>query len=163
MNPNFAQFKKLVDDPLKFKLFMLRSLPAAYFAGLRIEAFDERKAVISVRQKWFNKNPFGSIYFAVLTMAAEMSTGVLSMANIFKRKPSVSMLVVNTNATFYKKATGKILFTCNDGAAITAIIEEAIETGEGKTITCTSRGSNENGDVVAEIKCTWSFKAKSRT
>ncbi|WP_346266770.1 DUF4442 domain-containing protein [Panacibacter microcysteis] len=162
MNPNFEQFKALVQSPLKFKMFMLRSLPAAYFAGLRIEAFDETTAVISVKQKWFNKNPFGSIYFAVLTMAAEMSTGVLSMANVFKRKPSVSMLVVSTDASFYKKATGKILFTCNDGAAIAGIIEEAIKTGEGKTITCTSTGRNEMGEVVAAIQCTWSFKAKTK-
>ena len=140
---------------------MLSKLPAAFLAGLRIEVFDETKAVVAVKQKWFNKNPFGSIYFAVLTMAAEMSTGVLCMGNIYKRKPAVSMLVVKTEAFFYKKATGKILFTCLDGSAITRLVEDAIATGEGKTIACQSTGRNELGEVVAEIYCTWSFKAKA--
>lgn len=140
---------------------MLSKLPAAFFAGLAVESFDETKAVITVKQKWFNKNPFGSIYFAVLTMAAEMSTGILCMANIYKRNPAVSMLVVKTEAFFYKKATGKILFTCSDGLAIEAIVEDAIASGEGKSIACKSIGTNESNEIVAEIICTWSFKARS--
>ena len=94
-------------------------------------------------------------------MAAEMSTGVLCMANIYKRNPPVSMLVVKTEASFYKKATGKILFTCTDGAAIAALVEDAIATGEGKTIACRSAGKNLAGEIVAEIVCTWSFKGRS--
>lgn len=140
---------------------MLSKLPAAFFAGLSIEAFDETHAVVSVKQKWFNKNPFGSIYFAVLTMAAEMSTGILAMASTYKRNPAVSMLVVKTEAFFYKKATDKILFTCSDGPAIAALVEDAIATGEGKTIACRSTGKNKTGEVVAEIICTWSFKART--
>lgn len=159
-NPHFAEFKKLVSNPLKFRLFMLGKLPAAFFAGLKIEAFDEAHAVVSVKQKWFNKNPFGSVYFAVLTMAAEMSTGLLSMGNTFKRNPSLSMLVINTQANFYKKATGKINFTCSNGNTISSAVDDAIKTGEGKTIACIATGTNELGEKVAEIICTWSFKAR---
>ena len=163
MNPDFNQFRKLIANPVKFRLFKLSKLPAAFFAGLAIEAFDETHAVVSVKQKWFNKNPFGSIYFAVLTMAAEMSTGVLSMANIYKRNPAVSMLVVKTEASFYKKATGKILFTCMDGLAIAALVEEAIATGEGKSIASRSVGTNASNEIVAEIICTWSFKSRKNS
>jgi hypothetical protein len=161
VNPNISQFSNLIANPVRFRLFLLSKLPAAFFAGLSIESFDETHADIRVKQKWFNKNPFGSIYFAVLTMAAEMSTGVLCMANIYKRKPGVSMLVVKTEASFYKKATGKIYFTCKDGLAITAVVNDAVTTGEAKAITCTSTGKNEAGEIVAEIFCTWSFKAKA--
>lgn len=161
MNPQFYNFRKQIVNPVKFRLLMLSKLPAAFFAGLKIETFDETKVIVAVKQKWFNKNPFGSIYFAVLTMAAEMSTGVLCMGNIYKRNPAVSMLVVKTEAFFYKKATNKILFTCRDGNAITALVEDAIATGEGKVIACKSIGRNEADEIVAEIYCTWSFKAKA--
>ena len=140
---------------------MFSKLPAAFFAGLKIETLDEMHAAVSVNQKWFNKNPFGSIYFAVLTMAAEMSTGLLSMGNTFKRKPAISLLVINTQANFLKKATGKIVFTCNDGRAIAATVEEAIKSGEGRAIACSSVGTNAAGEKVAEIICTWSFKART--
>jgi hypothetical protein len=159
-NPHFEDFKKLVSNPFKFRMFMLAKLPAAFFAGLKVEEMNETQAAVSAKQKWFNKNPFGSIYFAVLTMAAEMSTGVLSMGNTYKRNPAISMLVINTQAYFYKKATGKIIFMCKDGNAISGTIEDAISSGEGKAIACTSIGINEAGEKVAEIICTWSFKAK---
>jgi hypothetical protein len=57
VNPNFNQFRKLIVNPLKFRLFLLSKLPAAFFTGLSIEIFDETHAAVSVNQKWFNKNP----------------------------------------------------------------------------------------------------------
>jgi hypothetical protein len=95
-------------------------------------------------------------------MAAELSTGSLAMAHIFKRKPPVSMLVVKVDSTYLKKATGKTTFTCNDGDALKATIESAIATGEGKTFTARSTGRNEKGETVAEFLIAWSFKSKSK-
>ncbi len=146
--------------PVAFRLFLLTQLPSAFFAGLRIKLIDETKVVIGVRQKWFNKNPFRSIYFAILSMAAEMSTGLAAFSAVYKRKAPVSMLVIANEARFYKKATGKILFTCNDMQAVHAAVEEAVGTGKGVTIICKSVGTNEANEIVAEFSVTWSFKAK---
>jgi uncharacterized protein YoaH (UPF0181 family) len=53
-----------------------------------------------------------------------------------------------------------ILFSCEDGEMIQNAINEAITSGEGKTIVCKSLGKNSNNDIVAEFNITWSFKAK---
>lgn len=159
-NPNFTAFKKQITHPVKFRLFLLKSLPVAWFAGFKIVTLDEQKASVIIRYKWFNKNPFNSIYFAMLSAAAEVSTGILCMGNIYKRKPGVSMLVTQNNGKFFKKATGKIIFTCNDGENINNIVENAIDTGEGREVICTSTGVNESGEVVAVFEFTWSFKVK---
>ena len=140
---------------------MLQRLPSALFAGLRIKIFDEQHAVISVKYKWFNQNPFRSMYFAIQSMAAEMSTGLLASAQVYERSPAVSMLVVGIEAKFLKKAVDTISFTCNDGDAIGRIIEESIASEEGKTIICKSIGTNMGGEVVSEFLVTWSFKAKA--
>ena len=142
---------------------MLRSLPAAFFAGLKIQTLNETQAAIAVRQKWFNKNPFNSIYFAILSMAAEVSTGILCMGAVYKMNPAISMLVIKNEGQFYKKATGKILFTCNNGNEINETVTRAIVTGEGQTIKCHSIGTNEKGETVAEFYFTWSFKVKSNS
>lgn len=94
-------------------------------------------------------------------MAAEMSTGVLGLAHIYNRKPAVSMLVVNISGDFLKKAVGKTTFTCSDGQLINQTIEDAIASGQGKTITAKSIGTNAAGEIVAEFLITWSFKAKT--
>jgi hypothetical protein len=160
MNPAFHRFHRQLINPFKFRLFMIQRLPAAFFAGLRIQAFDERHAIISVKYKWFTQNPFRSMYFAVQSMAAEMSTGLLSSAQVYERKPSVSMLVVGMEAKFLKKVTGTAFFTCNDGAVIARAVEETIASGDGRTITCTSVGTDTAGEKVSEFLITWSFKTR---
>jgi hypothetical protein len=160
MNPNFRTFSALISNPISFRFFLFQKLPAAFFAGLRIAHFDANTCTVKIKYSWFSKNPFKSIYFAVEAMAAEMCSGMLAFGQVYKRNPKISMLVVKMEVNFIKKATGTILFTCEDGALIQAAINESIETGEGKTIVCKSVGKNEKGEVVAEFNFTWSFKAK---
>ncbi len=153
-------FFQLINNRFKFNIFLFSKLPSAYFSGVRVQQASEEKCTVTVPFKWFSQNPFKSTYFACLSMAAEMSTGVLGLAHIHGRKPGVSMLVVNIKGDFMKKAISKTTFTCNDGIAIKQTIEAAIATGEGKTIAAKSVGTNEQGEVVAEFEITWSFKAK---
>jgi hypothetical protein len=160
MNPNFKQFSALISNPISFRFFLFQKLPAAFFAGLRIAHFDANTCTVKIKYSWFSKNPFKSVYFAVEAMAAEMCSGMLAFGQVYKRNPKISMLVVKMEVNFIKKATGTILFTCEDGALIQAAINESIETGEGKTIVSKSVGKNEKGEVVAEFNFTWSFKAK---
>lgn len=158
---NAAQFLQLIKHPIRFRLFLLSKLPAAFFCGVRVRFADEKKCVTSVPFKWLSQNPFRSTYFACLSMAAEMSTGVLALAHIYKRQPQVSMLVSKVEGTFLKKAVGRTLFTCEDGQIIKQTIEDAIISNEGKIVTARSYGRNKDGEIVAEFAITWSFKVKS--
>ena len=154
------KFFRLVHHPFKFGMYLFYKLPAAYFSGVRVREIDEEKCITSVPYKWLTQNPFRSTYFASLAMAAEMSTGTLALSNVYKRSPSVSMLVTRMEAIYFKKAIGKIIFTCEDGKNITATVDDAVKTGEGKSVMAKSIGRNNDGEVVAEFLFTWSFKAK---
>lgn len=160
MNSSKEQFIQLIRHPVKFRMFLFSKLPAAFFSGVRVKSIDETKAIVTVPYKWFSQNPFKSTYFACLAMAAEFSTGLLSMMNTYKSNPPVSMLVTGLEAAYFKKATDITYFTCEEGLAIQQTIEEAITTGEGKTIKVKSTGKNDNGELVAEFYLTWSFKVK---
>ena len=158
---NANQFLQIIKHPVKFRLFLLSKLPAAFFSGVRVIDADEKKCSVKIPYKWFSTNPFKSTYFACLSMAAEMSTGVLALAHIYKRQPAVSMLVSNIEGSFVKKATGITVFTCEDGLTIKQTIEDAIISGEGKIVTARSYGRNEANEIVAEFAITWSFKVKT--
>ena len=153
-------FFRLVNSPLRFRLFLLSKLPAAFVAGIRIKEANEEKCAVAVPYCWATQNPFGSTYFACLSMAAEMSTGVLAMAHVYKRKPPVSMLVVGMECKFYKKATGNTVFCCNDGQAVKEAVQKAVQTREAQAITVKSVGYNGQNEAVAAFLITWSFKAK---
>jgi len=162
MNPNAASFLKLMRHPVKFRLFLFSKLPAAYFAGVRVREANEKRCVVSVPYKWLSQNPFRSTYFACLSMAAEMSTGALAMAHLYKLNPPVPMLVVKVESSYFKKATGRTYFVCEDGELFSKTIEEAIAGGEPKTVIARSVGKNRDDEVVAEFFITWSFKAKNK-
>ena len=147
--------------PSKINFFLLFKLPSAFFTGIRVKSISNDRAVAHVKFKWINQNPFKSMFWAVQGMAAEFTTGILVMQSIDKSEKKISMLVTNMDATFTKKAIGKIHFECNQGAEIDKTIKKAIETGEGQTIVLTSEGINEEGISVSKFQFEWSLKVKS--
>ena len=153
-------FFKLIRNPFLFRFFLLTRMPAAFLAGIRLELITPERAVVKLRYQFLTKNPFRSTYFACLGMAAEMSTGLLAMAHLYKRKPPISMLVVRIESQFFKKATGITRFTCEQGQALATAIQKAVETGQSVELLVTSSGFNEQGIEVARFLITWSFKRK---
>lgn len=146
--------------PSKINIFLLFKLPSAYFSGVRLKEFSPEKVIVVVKFGWINQNPFKSMYFAVQAMAAELSTGVLTMYHIQNSGHKISMLVLANKSVFHKKATGKIKFISEDGQLIKQTIEKAIITKEGQTCWMHSKGINQQGEVVAEFDFQWTIKIK---
>ena len=147
--------------PRKINAFLFFKLPAAFITGIRVKSISNDNSVVLVRHKWINQNPFKSMFWAVQGMASELSTGILVMKEIDESGKKISMLVTNMNATFTKKATGRIKFECNDGALIRETIKKVVETGEGQTVVVASEGINEDGVSVSRFEYEWSLKVKS--
>ncbi len=155
------KFRETVRNNFKFKLFMLKELPSAFFSGIRVTEITEEKAVVRIPFKFLTKNPFKSMYFASQAMAAELATGILALSQISGRKPKVSMLVFDMNAHFSKKARTAVNFTCENGKDIKNAVEKTMKTGEGVTVEAKSVGIDKDGDVVSEFTFIWTFKAKN--
>lgn len=100
------------------------------------------------------------MFWAVQGMAAELSTGALVMRKIKMSGRKISMLVISNKASFHKKAKGKIIFTCNDGAALDEVIREAIATGQGQTVWMKAEGKNSTGELVSIFEFEWTLKLK---
>ena len=156
-----ASLVRLASSPWMYRLFLMRHLPMAFIARLKVKEISLTSCTISVPYNWINKNPFRSTYFAVLSMAAEMSTGLLAMAYVRNAKPSISMLVTNIEGSFTKKAVGPTMFKCNSGDAMRLAIEEAIITSQPQTFRSQTIGTNGQGDEIALFYITWSFKVKN--
>lgn len=149
-------------SPAQFNRFLFFKLPSAFLCGVRVKNVSNAHCEVSVRHRWINQNPFRSMYFAVQAMAAELSTGALVIAAIRESGAPISMLVAQNRSVFTKKATGRIVFRCNDGHAITDTIARAIETGEGQTLWMRSEGINEAGETVSRFEFEWTVKVKDR-
>ncbi|MGX7668231.1 DUF4442 domain-containing protein [Flavobacterium pedocola] len=146
--------------PSKLNAFLFFKLPSAFWSGVRVKQISTEQCTVSVKHRWFNQNPFNSMYFAVQAMAAELTTGALVMYQIKKSGKNISMLVANNKGSFSKKAKGRITFICKDGHLIEEAIQRTIATGEGQTFWMKSIGTDEKGDQVSEMEFEWSIKLK---
>ena len=128
---------------------------------MRITRIEDKLIEVSVKYRWVNQNPFGSIFWAVQGMAAELSTAVFLMKTIKISKQPVSMLVLKNHAVFKKKAKGLVKFHCNQGDEAINAVNKAIESNEAVAVKLKSLGTDISGDIVSEFEFEWSLKNKS--
>lgn len=154
-----ADFLRRTNSPWRMALFLLWKLPSAWFMGIRVRACDGDKAVVSLPYSWRAQNPFRSTYFAAQCAAGELSTGILAMA-VLQEMPPFSMLVTHIEADFFKKADQTLLFTCEDGPAMRALIQSCLADGVSRTFRAQSIGRLPDGVEAVRVWITWSFKAR---
>lgn len=148
-------------SPSKLNTFLLFKLPAAYFCGVRTKSLNDTTCIVSVKHRWINQNPFNSMFWAVQGMAAELTTGALVMSKAKESGKRVSILVATNNASFTKKATGRITFSCDEGHKVDEAITKAIQTGEGQTVWLNAKGINKEGVQVSDFNFEWTLKVKA--
>ena len=147
-------------NPIFFKLFLILKLPLAFLAGVKLKTLNNTHSTVQLKYNYLNKNPFKSIYFAALSMAGELASGILAASFIYKNRPAISMLVVGVNIDFSKKAVGLIDFNCKQGKEIEDCINNSIITKEGQVIDVITTATDEEDDIVAIFNIRWSFKSK---
>lgn len=147
--------------PWLFRLFLIRKMPIAWIAGLRLRRLDRDSCTASMPYRWLSQNPFRSIYFATQAMAAELSTGALAILAVTGARPSVSMLITGLEAEYSKKADRTVYFHCDDGARLLETVDRAMAGGEGESVTVETVGRYADGTEVSRFRFTWSFKPRT--
>lgn len=148
-------------NSIKYTFFLFFQLPSAFFCGVRLKYLDSLKSIVSINHSWFNKNPFKSIFWAAQGMAAELTTGSLIKNTIKESGVNVSYLVVENKSSFYKKATGKIIFECNQGKELQDLFNSFNQDNDNAIIELKSVGVDSNNVKVSEFSFTWSLKVRS--
>ena len=74
---------------------------------------------------------------------------------------NVSYLVVENKSSFYKKATGKIIFECNQGKELQDLFNSFNQDNDNAIIELKSVGVDSNNVKVSEFSFTWSLKVRS--
>ncbi len=152
--------QRLLNNPVLFKVVMFFQVPLNFIVGMRLRELNEESCKVSVPFRWLNKNPFKSTFWAVLGMAAELSTGALVKMYTYKLDPSVAIIVGGCSAEFIAKAKDLTTFVCNDGKLIAETVRKAIKTGEPQEVLCRAVGYSKTGEEVARFTFTWKMKRR---
>lgn len=157
--PGLLSLIRNLNTPWKMRLYFLQRLPSCWFWGVRVREATPARCQVTIPYSWRTQNPFRSIYFAALAGAAELSTGALALIALHGRG-RISMLITGLEGQFIKKADTLTTFTCEQGDVIQEAVQEAIDSGEGRTARILTVGRNEAGEEVCRFWLTWSFKVK---
>ncbi len=150
----------MIISPSKINRWMLFELPAAWLTGVRLSLINDSRCEVKVKFKWINQNPYRSMFWAVQGMAAELTTGMLLTKCIQNSNTNISMLLVGNKSNFYKKAVGKITFTCEEGENAKKLINLTIQNITSKAW-FKAKGYDETGDLVSEFDFEWSCKKRN--
>ena len=137
-----------------------------WFSGMKLLHLSEKKCASHVPFRWYyrwqNMNPFKSMYFAVQCMGAELSTASLGALAVRGANPSIAFIVTKMSSQYFKKATGNVTFTCDDGESVFKSIDKAISTGEGVEVEMKTVGKLDDGTIVSKFNFIWSFKQRKK-
>ena len=154
-----SSFQKMITSPLYFKAFLLFRLPLALIAGIKIDAIDKNQCKVALPFKWLNKNPFGSMYFASLSMASELSTGLLVLQAIDNHEHQFSILVKQMKGNFEKKGMENIYFECHlNQELLFEIFEKTIKSDSWESITIESIGKTRDGEICCTFEYEWAIR-----
>ena len=159
MNEKSLKYQRQALSPVLFKLGMWKSLPSVAFWGITIDVLEETQCHVKIPFMWRTQNPFGSIYFAALAGAAELSTGALCQMMI-KGRGDYSMLIVGFKAEFLKKATSTIIFVCDQGQHLSDLLDGMKQKGDTARLEMKAIGKNVDGEIIGSATIDWSFKRK---
>ena len=147
----------------QFALFLWRYLPAAAWVGVRIEFLDDQVCTTRLRYRWFNRNPFGSIYFVAQSAAAEMATGLPAFLLIRKRKIKMAMLVTEMEMSFHKQAKGTVYFRCDQLPVLFSAIRKAEMTDDPISCKLNVQGLDaDTGEPVSTFTVIWRFRRRKQ-
>ena len=139
----------------KLRLWMLTHLPMGMITGMRIEKIDEDGCEVVLKDRWWIRNPFGSVFWAVMGMAAELSTGALVYAYAGKE---IRFILVGMEGVFFKKVKGKSYYFCRAGKDISRTIEQIHYAGDTGEVNMPVQVKDAGGQLLAEFSFRWQLR-----
>jgi acyl-coenzyme A thioesterase PaaI-like protein len=123
----------LLKETASVRLLGLK-IPVLLFLGPVVERLDEKGCAVRIPFGWRSRNHVGSMYIGALIAGADLAAGLPAARLIWAKHPKVVLIFSDLKSEFLKRADGDVLFTCEDGYAVSAAVRQADASGERVTI-----------------------------
>ena len=158
-------FSKATKLTWLIRFFGFAKVAMIYYCRPKVVYVDHDSLEIKIPLNRRTKNHINSMYFGALSVGADITGGFLAMPPIQKSKRKIILVFKDFNAKFLKRAESDVHFLCNDGQAVTDLVNKAIETGERQNykLKITATTPKISDDIVAEFELTLSIKDYTNT
>ncbi len=114
---------KLLKANIGLAALTVTKIPMIAFTGPRFLELSPTKAVIKIPLNYRTRNHLGSMYFGALAVGADLVIGGLAWSLIKKSGKPLNLIFKSFTAEYLKRAEDDVLFICEEGPAISALIE----------------------------------------
>ncbi len=155
---------RLIPETLRntfyLRYFGLTKIPLLYYVKPSVVEKSDERVVIKIPLSRRSKNHHGSMYFAALAMGADCSVGLLAVELINRQEQRISFIFKDFNAEFYRRATGDVYFSCDQGKDIARLVHNAISSNDRveMPLNATATVPAEDNEPVARFRLTLSLK-----
>ncbi len=115
-------------------LFGLLKIPLIFFCRPKIIKITDTSLEVRIKLIRRTKNHLNSMYFGVLAIGADLTSGFLAMDLIRRSKYKINLIFKDFHADFLKRAEGDVHFVCKDGLKIQELVKNTEETGERQNL-----------------------------
>lgn len=153
----------LLKQTLYVRGFGLLKIPLIAFLRPTVVELEEERCVIKFPLRRRAQNHLKSMYFGALCIGADLAGGAIAMQLIHKSGEPVQFVFKDFTANFRKRADGDVHFTCDDGARVRALVQQAIDQPDRveDTVRVVATVPDKYGDEpVADFALTISLKKK---
>ncbi len=160
---NAPTWLKQVKDTAYIRLFGLLKIPLIAYLRPQVIELSDQRCVIRFPLRRRSQNHLGAMYFGALCVGADCAGGAIAMKRIHASGQPISFVFKDFKADFLKRADGDVLFTCEEGEALNALVEQAAASGvrEETTVRVVATVPERHGDTpVARFFLTVSLKRK---
>jgi len=156
-------FKERFKHNLFIWFFGITKVRLILFCRPKIVDINDDEVILCIPLNRQTRNHVNSMYIGVMTVGADLVTGITAMLNIRKSKRNIVLIFKDINATFLKRAEGNTYFICKYKKEIDQAVKEVIISKDRVNLevpviaTVPEKLGNE---PVAEFKITLSMKEK---
>lgn len=155
-------FQQLKETAL-IRLYAFMKIPLLWWVRpVMLENTQERVALkIALSRR--TKNHLGTMYFGALAMGAEAAVAIKAIHTIQQSGCKVDFIFKDFHAEFLKRAEGDVVFICEQGPQIQALVEKCIQSKERETQAFESFAmvpSKNSQEKIALFKVTLSLKLR---
>lgn len=123
-----------MSETMRLRLWTLAKIPLLFFLRPSVVTVTERATVIRIPLTRRSRNHLGSMYFGALCAGADLAGALTAMRRIEASGRRISLIFKDVRAQFLKRAEGDVLFSCEDGQAVAALVARAIASGEREEV-----------------------------
>ena len=150
-------------ETLGIRAFAWTKIPMLGFAQPTLVDVTDTRIEVKVPLNWRTRNHLKSMYFGALAVGADTAVGLLAMQRIKASGSRVDLIFKDFRADYKKRAEGDVHFICEDGRAVSELVDESLRSNERVSRTISARAvvpSIDPEDTVAEFALTLSLKRR---